>query len=275
MVIPGRNPGKHLVQSLLLCRAGGRVRTAVIGGLLVLLAACQQSGPGTDADQERNPYYRKAKALQEEHDYKAAVQFYRKALEVEPDLASAHFALGLLYDDKLGDPIAAIYHYRQFLELKPDSDKRQLVQDFIERARLAVVAKLPQSPVADPGELTRLQGEKAALVQENQMLKSRIAELEKTAGAPAARVSSAPVPAPTAATATPPASPAPAPPAPAAAAREPGQARSHVVQKGDTLFSLAQHYYGTKSAWDKIYQANRNVLPNRDQLKIGQELVIP
>jgi len=98
---------------------------------------------------------------------------------VNPDFAKAHLELGLLNDDKLGDPIAAIYHYRRYLELRPDSEKRKLVEDFIERAKLSLAAKLPQSPVVDPGELARLQSDKAALLQENATLRSRVAELEK------------------------------------------------------------------------------------------------
>jgi nucleoid-associated protein YgaU len=56
---------------------------------------------------------------------------------------------------------------------------------------------------------------------------------------------------------------------------ESSRARMHVVQKGDTLYSLALRYYGTRSAWERIYQANRSGLSSRDQLKIGQQLVIP
>jgi nucleoid-associated protein YgaU len=58
-------------------------------------------------------------------------------------------------------------------------------------------------------------------------------------------------------------------------AAESSPARVHVVQRGDTLQSLALRFYGTRSAWEKIYQANRNGLPSKDQLKIGQQLVIP
>src|SRR5207244_3284471 len=52
-------------------------------------------------------------------------------------------------------------------------------------------------------------------------------------------------------------------------------APAHVVQKGDTLQSLALRYYGTRSEWGKIYAANRTILPSKDQLKVGQQLVIP
>ena len=49
----------------------------------------------------------------------------------------------------------------------------------------------------------------------------------------------------------------------------------HVVQKGDTLQAIALKYYGTRSAWTKIYEANKGALPNKDQIKVGQQLVIP
>lgn len=55
----------------------------------------------------------------------------------------------------------------------------------------------------------------------------------------------------------------------------PTGARKHVVRKGDTLFSLARQYYGDESQWKKIFQANGDRIPNKDQIKIGQELSIP
>ena len=55
----------------------------------------------------------------------------------------------------------------------------------------------------------------------------------------------------------------------------PASPRTHVVQKGETWQSIALQYYGTRSAWEKIYAANRSVLSNKDQLKVGQQLVIP
>jgi len=52
--------------------------------------------------------------------------------------------------------------------------------------------------------------------------------------------------------------------------------RTHVVQKGDTLFKLAREYYnGDQSQWRRIYQANQAQIPNPNVLKVGQQLVIP
>jgi len=52
--------------------------------------------------------------------------------------------------------------------------------------------------------------------------------------------------------------------------------RHHTVARGDTLFSLAQKYYGSRSKWRDIYAANRDVLASENAtLKIGVELKIP
>lgn len=227
------------------------------------LLGCDQFGGG--ADPGGNSYSRRAKGLAEAKDYRSAAEAYEKALQVNPELAQAQLELGLLYDDKLNDPVSAIYHYRRYLALKPDSDKRQLVQDFIERAKLTFAAKLPQSPIVDPGEMTRLQNEKAALMQENAQLKGRVAELEKTL---TGRVSRPVTVTPTPVTPTP-ARPVAATPPPAA------NGRTHTVNQGDTLYSLSLHYYGTRASWEKIYQANRSTVPKDYKLKIGQQLVIP
>jgi tetratricopeptide (TPR) repeat protein len=267
-----------------------RLFAFAVAAFLALSAGCEQSGPVSDAEAEHEVNYQRAKRLYEQRDFQGAAEFYKKALSVNADFASAHLELGLLCDDKLGDPITAIYHYRRFLELQPDSEKRQLVEDFIERAKLSLAAKLPQSPTLDPVELTRLQHDKATLLQENAMLRSRVAELEKAASAaetaaPSPAVgpiasSSAPGPA-TAVAATPtPAQGVVMAAAPISSATESSfaespRARVYVVQRGDTLQSLALRYYGTRAAWEKIYQANRSGLPNKDQLKVGQQLVIP
>ena len=164
------------------CQRARHGRTLLPFAVAVVVAftcACERSSPVTDAEAEQEINYQRARKLCEASDFQAAAEFYKRALLVNAAFAKAHLELGLLCDDKLGDPISAIYHYRRYLELKPDSDKKQLVEDFIERAKLSFAAKLPQSPNMDSSELIRLQNEKAALLQENAMLRTRVAELEQ------------------------------------------------------------------------------------------------
>ena len=54
-----------------------------------------------------------------------------------------------------------------------------------------------------------------------------------------------------------------------------GSDATHVVAKGDTLFSLARRYYQDQSRWKEIYEANGGKILNPDMIRIGQVLVIP
>ncbi|MEE9913885.1 MAG: LysM peptidoglycan-binding domain-containing protein [Deltaproteobacteria bacterium] len=49
----------------------------------------------------------------------------------------------------------------------------------------------------------------------------------------------------------------------------------HEVKKGDTLWKIAEKYYGDGSLYKKIFEANQNILKNPDLIKIGQKLHIP
>jgi nucleoid-associated protein YgaU len=55
----------------------------------------------------------------------------------------------------------------------------------------------------------------------------------------------------------------------------PAEGRCHTVRPGDTLFSLAQHYYGDRDKFDLIYRSNRGRLESPDSLTPGTVLVIP
>jgi len=63
--------------------------------------------------------------------------------------------------------------------------------------------------------------------------------------------------------------------APAEPATSQGGARYHTVVKRDTLYGLARTYYGNQARWKDIYEANRGVLSDPDQIRVGQRLLIP
>ena len=49
----------------------------------------------------------------------------------------------------------------------------------------------------------------------------------------------------------------------------------HEVKKGDTLWKIAEQYYGDGSLHPKIFEANRDILDNPNVIKVGQKLRIP
>jgi nucleoid-associated protein YgaU len=62
----------------------------------------------------------------------------------------------------------------------------------------------------------------------------------------------------------------------AGAAASGGQAqRRYTVQPGDTLSKISRQFYGDANQYTKIFNANRNVLPDANTIRPGQELVIP
>jgi nucleoid-associated protein YgaU len=49
----------------------------------------------------------------------------------------------------------------------------------------------------------------------------------------------------------------------------------HEVTKGESLWKIAERYYGDGSLYPKIFEANRDLLKDPDKIKIGQRLRIP
>jgi tetratricopeptide (TPR) repeat protein len=64
-------------------------------------------------------------------EYEQAVKEYRKALEVNPRNAKAHYNLAIIYDDYFKDRANARIHYRNFLELDPVSDDADAVREWL------------------------------------------------------------------------------------------------------------------------------------------------
>ncbi len=52
------------------------------------------------------------------------------------------------------------------------------------------------------------------------------------------------------------------------------QQQYYTVKKGDNLSKIARKFYG-KANWQKVYNANKDLLKNKNKLKPGMELVIP
>ena len=52
-------------------------------------------------------------------------------------------------------------------------------------------------------------------------------------------------------------------------------ALTHMVRKGETLTTIAQHYYGRASEYRKIIDANRDKLSDPEKIREGMTIEIP
>ena len=102
----------------------------------LLLVSCQQTPPGSDAEDERNPFFRQASKDIADLNYPSAIKQFEKAVATNPNVVKAYLQIGLLYGDKLGDPVSAIYFYQKYLEARPNAPEREEVLAAMEKSKI-------------------------------------------------------------------------------------------------------------------------------------------
>ncbi|MBP6864114.1 MAG: LysM peptidoglycan-binding domain-containing protein [Candidatus Didemnitutus sp.] len=283
-------------------------------GVALLLAGtgCTDDARQSYATETDEPYYRQGEQMKRASRHQEALSAYLKVIEKRGDDApESHLEAGLIYLHHIRDPIAAIYHFRKFLALRPNSAQAALVRQRIDAAMRDFARTLPAQPVESQLQRVDLMAALDKAKLENDLLKRQLAEYQagrepaatteegevgsstaqsapsaSGAGNFALNLDALPTvrtrpqqttrpPAPTSAAATPQTRPAPTNQQTARQQDARPAARRHTVRPGDTLSKLSQQYYGNRSRWREIFQANRNVMRNESDLKVGVELVIP
>lgn len=231
---------------------------AAVGG------GCRRSAAWHDDHELRNPAFAAAESLREAGRAEAAVETLRDVVRRHPDLARAHLALALIADQPGGDLWEAVYHYRRYLELRPESEKRAMIEAQVAAARKSLAGGAGGGSDSGSGaEAESLRRENAQLKEQLEALRRQLRRYGETAPAtepppaPAASPSLAPAP-----------SPAPSPARPPAVS-------SYRVKAGDSLSGIASQVYGSADKWKRIYEANREVLRSPESVRAGQLLLIP
>jgi nucleoid-associated protein YgaU len=177
--------------------------------------------------------------------YTEAIRAYESALDGTAKTAEVHYKIAFIYDDKLKRPMGAIHHYDRYLELAPEGSRVKEAK--VARTECEKQLHLEQKP---GGFMTTAEG--VRLRNENEDLRKLIAELRN--------------PKPT---------PSPRQPNPGVPDKIPPGARMHVVEKGETLASIAFKYYRNRAQSGRIKDANVNQLGGKDIIRPGQTLIIP
>ncbi len=234
-----------------LCRPGLLPLLAAL--LLAALTGCDHS-PFNNTERAMD----QAEQKQADQDFRGAVTSYEQALDGSAQSADAHFRLGLLYDEKLHDPVSAIHHFRRYLDVAPSGPHAREATANVARLELALATSLSGGTLISHAEALKLKTENADLRKE---LAARPALNTDFAADPAFASKSGTQ-------------------AGKAAAREAQQklapgTRTYVVQPGDTFASISRKMYKTKARAGDIQDANLQTVPSAKKLKAGETLIIP
>ncbi len=249
--------------------------------LVTMVTGCNRSAAVHRAgDDEREPFYLKGQDHVRQLNYEEAINSFHKALELNPQSAAAHKELGILYEKHKGDPAAAIYHYRRYLKLMPESPLAKDIEDRVAGCQIDLVEEMKRTGAIDlrrkevvelQAKLTQLEQQHAVLKHESDVLRQRL----QTVNPALANIVPSPQPTP----------PAPAPQSPTSKAADKSAkqtaptaapvtsataAKKHTVGASENPTSIARRY-GIKA--QDLIAANPGLDPKR--LVIGQTLTIP
>ena len=122
---------------------GAMLAFVFILGMIWLLS--KSSSTPSRVGEQKEPYFLQGMSLIRATNYTGAIESFEKALEVNPKSAAAHFELGLLFDQKVTDAVAAIYHYEQYLRLCPKAENADIVKQRVLDCKIALIAALNRS----------------------------------------------------------------------------------------------------------------------------------
>lgn len=257
----------------------------------LLLAGCNRLPEGETVAEINEPAYEEGKRLIRQGREQAALASFTRVINTRKDGApESHLEVGLLYETEVKDPIAAIYHFRRYLELKPNSPQADLVRGRIDGATRDFARTLPAQPLENQTlrndlldvvdqlqrENTRLKDEVATLRGNRSTSRGTVADLSVGNARPmrprlqtptANPVSRSPISAAPERATSPPQRPA------TTTTAEP--TRMHTVVKGDTLYGLSRRYYQDSTRAKDIFAANRSKMKSQNDLQVGMRLVIP
>lgn len=180
----------------------------------------------------------------------AALKLYESALDGTGETAIVHYKLALLYADKLKSPLDALHHFERYLDFAPNGTYAKEARAYRKEGEQRLLTSLTKgSPVT--------QDEAVRLKNDNLALRKALVELRAQKNA----------------------TPPPLPPGMKKGDQVqkpiPPGTRTHTVQSGETLASIASKYYKSKARWKDIQDANFYSLEGTAKIKPGMQLIIP
>src|SRR5581483_291685 len=103
--------------------------------------------PGQNSsDEEKEPHFVLGQSRVNAMDFSGAVEAFEQSLEVNPHSAQAHYQLAMLFDTKISDPAAAIYHYQQYLKFESNAPNAAIIRQRIDACKQQLAADVLSLP---------------------------------------------------------------------------------------------------------------------------------
>jgi len=153
---------------------------------LLALCGCEKDVQSIEKDEEKHPLIQEGQAYIDTKNWDQAEQSFKAAISSNDRMAKPHLELANIYHqhkapasvDNYEFYIEAIYHYKRYLELRPNTEKRTFIVEQIDDAR----TKWARAVYTISGISKQIQEANrriTTLSQQNQQLSTSNAQLKK------------------------------------------------------------------------------------------------
>ena len=155
------------------------VRAAFVLSFL-LLVGCED---GSRADSRTldvdDPEFRQGQTFHKQGEVRKALECFLKVIDNRKGAAESHLEAGRMYLE-LQDPLPAIYHFNQYIRMKPTSEQSNIVRQMVKTAEKQFMQQLPGRPM-EPDALggADLNARLRSLQLENEKLKRELADANR------------------------------------------------------------------------------------------------
>lgn len=205
-----------------------------------------------------DPEFRQGLTYEKQHEPRRALESFLRVIDSRKGAAESHLEAGRMYID-LKEPLSAIYHFNEYIRLKPTSDQSKIVRQMIKTAEKLYLEQIPGRPLEpDAIGTTDQNSQIQKLRAENEKLKRDISELTRIN-----KVSEVPMSNSASTTGT------------KTTSSSSKSSVTYMIKSGDTLTSISKKFYGTELRKTEIYNANKTKIKNPTKLQVGVTIEIP
>jgi len=205
-----------------------------------------------------DPEFRQGLTYEKQHESRRALECFLRVIDSRKGAAESHLEAGRMYID-LKDPLPAVYHFNEYIRLKPTSDQSKIVRQMIKTAEKLYLEQIPGRPLEpDAAGSTDQYSQLQKLKSENEKLKREVAELSRIN-----KVNELPV------------SNSGSTGSSKIVSTGTKTSTTYIIKASDTLSSISRKFYGTDTRKTEIYNANKTKIKNPSKLVVGVAIEIP